>query len=112
LKPGSKFIVWLYGREGNRLYLFFLAPIRWFSKWLPHRALSALSWLISVPAILYVWLCRALPEAPLPLRDYVNSIFAKLPPDKRRLVIYDQLNPAYAKYYTQVWGLACWKLPQ
>jgi hypothetical protein len=24
-----------------------------------------------------------------------------MPPDKRRLVIYDQLNPAYAKYYTQ-----------
>jgi hypothetical protein len=29
LKPGGKFIVWLYGREGNRVYLFFIAPIRW-----------------------------------------------------------------------------------
>ena len=28
------------------------------------------------------------------------EIMGKLTPDKRRLNIYDQLNPAYAKYYT------------
>ncbi len=28
-------------------------------------------------------------------------MIARLTPDKRRLVIYDQLNPAYAKYYTR-----------
>ena len=31
----------------------------------------------------------------------MQAVYRRLPPDKRRLVIYDQLNPAYAKYYTR-----------
>ena len=38
---------------------------------------------------------------PLPLSDYMCRVMLPLTPDKRRLVIYDQLNPAYAKYYTR-----------
>lgn len=29
------------------------------------------------------------------------SILGRLPADKRRLLIYDQLNPHFAKYYTR-----------
>jgi hypothetical protein len=39
---------------------------------------------------------------PLPLRGYILSVFEKMSPEKRRLIIYDQLNPSYAKYYTQL----------
>ncbi len=101
LKPGGKFIVWLYGKEGNRLYLALLGPLRAMSKRLPHPVLAVLAWSLSVPAMLYAALCRAFPRAPLPLSDYFRTIFAKLPKDKRQLVIYDQLNPRYAKYYTR-----------
>jgi hypothetical protein len=38
---------------------------------------------------------------PLPLADYMRRVMQPLTPDKRRVVIYDQLNPAYAKYYTR-----------
>ena len=38
---------------------------------------------------------------PLPLRLYLQTVYSRLAPDKRRLVIYDQLNPAYAKYYRE-----------
>jgi hypothetical protein len=31
----------------------------------------------------------------------MREVIARLTPAKRRLVIYDQLNPAYAKYYTR-----------
>ena len=31
----------------------------------------------------------------------MRSVLARFPRDKRRLVIYDQLNPAYAKYYRE-----------
>jgi SAM-dependent methyltransferase len=101
LKPGGKFIVWLYGKEGNRLYLVLLGPLRAIAKLLPHPALAALAWSLSVPASLYAALCRAFPRAPMPLSDYFGTIFARLPKDKRQLVIYDQLNPQYAKYYTR-----------
>ena len=36
---------------------------------------------------------------PLPLQKYMTEVIGPMSPQKRRLVIYDQLNPAYAKYY-------------
>jgi hypothetical protein len=36
---------------------------------------------------------------PLPLARYMREVVARLDPSKRRLTVYDQLNPAYAKYY-------------
>ena len=44
----------------------------------------------------YIGLCRFVR---LPMRDYARNVLAKLPWAVRRLTIYDQLNPAYAKYY-------------
>ena len=38
---------------------------------------------------------------PLPLKDYLINVLWKLSPEKRRLVIYDQLNPTFVKYYTK-----------
>jgi len=43
-------------------------------------------------------LCRRLP---LPLRGYMVAVFEKMSPEKRRLIIYDELNPCYSKYYTK-----------
>jgi hypothetical protein len=37
---------------------------------------------------------------PLPLRGYINHVIGHFTPDRRVQVIYDQLKPAYAKYYT------------
>ena len=36
----------------------------------------------------------------LPLADYVRNVIGKFSRQKRYLVLYDQLDPAYAKYYT------------
>ncbi|MEE8515430.1 MAG: class I SAM-dependent methyltransferase, partial [Alphaproteobacteria bacterium] len=44
----------------------------------------------------YIFLCR---HITLPTGGYMTEVIGKFSPDKRRLVIYDQLNPAYAKYY-------------
>ena len=46
----------------------------------------------------YMTACRVLP---LPLAAYMRRVMLPLTPAKRRVVIYDQLNPAYAKYYTR-----------
>jgi SAM-dependent methyltransferase len=98
LRPGGKLVLWLYGREGNRFYLALVLPLRAVTKRLPHGALAALTRVLCVLTDAYVFSCRFLP---LPMRRYMLGVMAKLPPDKRRLNIYDQLNPAYAKYYSR-----------
>ncbi len=96
LRPGGRIAVWLYGREGNGLYLGLVLPLRWLTTRLPHAVLVGLSWLLTGCLGLYAAACRYLP---LPLRGYMRSVIARLTPDKRFLVVYDQLNPAHARYY-------------
>lgn len=96
LKPGGKLFVWLYGYEGNELYLRFVEPLRIITTRLPHPALRFVVALIDLVLIGYHKLCRFMQ---LPLKDYIENVVGRFSPEKRRLVIYDQLNPAYAKYY-------------
>ncbi|MET0167168.1 MAG: class I SAM-dependent methyltransferase [Vicinamibacterales bacterium] len=98
LRPGGRLFVWVYGKEGNALYLAFALPLRSITKRLPHFANAALSWLLDIPLKAYILACR---KFRLPLHEYMRSCLDKLSPDKRRLVIYDQLNPRWAKYYSQ-----------
>jgi len=99
LRPGGRFLVWLYGREGNSLYLAFIEPLRVVTKKLPHFLLAFLVEIMYWPLLGYIKICKIFP---LPLRGYMLSVFEKMSPEKRRLIIYDQLNPAYAKYYTRL----------
>lgn len=98
LRSGGHHIVWIYGKEGNGLYLTFIKPLRTLTKRVPHFLLSIIVWTIYFLTKGYIRLCH---RFPLHFRDYMLNIFEKLPPEKQRLVIYDQLNPAYAKYYTR-----------
>jgi len=98
LSPGARFAAWLYGREGNGLYLALTEPMRVVTTRLPHLALAGLSRVLDVPLAAYAFACEHLP---LPLAGYMRNTIRKVSPEARRLIIYDQLNPAYAKYYTR-----------
>lgn len=98
LRPGGFFVAWLYGKEGNMAYLAFVTPFRALTKRLPDALLRGMVRVLDVPLVVYIILCRLLP---LPLRDYMRSVIGRMAADKRRLIIFDQLNPAYAKYYTR-----------
>ena len=98
LRPGGHFLVWLYGKEGNGMYLALIRPLRVLTKHLPHYMLASLVEIMYWPSVLYIKFCERLP---LPLRGYMLSVLKKMSPEKRRLIIYDQLNPSYAKYYTR-----------
>lgn len=98
LRPGGYMLVWLYGREGNELYLKFANPIRALTKRIPHFFLGALCSILNVALDLYIFGCRFIP---LPMRSYMKNVLARFPRSVRRLTIYDQLNPAYAKYYSR-----------
>lgn len=99
LKPGGRIGIWLYGREGNEVYVNARKVVAFVTSALPHRALADFVWLLYWPTALYAAACRVLP---LPLRRYFTEVYARLTPEKRRLTLYDQLNPSYAKYY---WGV-------
>ena len=98
LRPGGRLFAWLYGREGNALYLALVLPLRTITKRLPDRVLDRVVRLLDLPLVAYIALCRSLP---LPMRDYMLNVVGRMAPDKRRLIIFDQLNPGYAKYYTR-----------
>jgi len=98
LKDGGRCWIWIYGREGNGAYLFFAEPLRWITRRMPHVLLSALSMLLTPFLSLYAWMCRWLP---LPMRDYMRRVIAPQTWYTRKVTIYDQLNPAEARYYTR-----------
>lgn len=98
LRPGGRCLVWLYGAEGNEGYLLLVQPLRWVTTRLPHALLRCVVEMAYWGLVGYRQLTRVLP---LPLRQYLNEVLWPMTPDKRRLVIYDQLNPAYARYYSR-----------
>lgn len=97
LRPGGRAVVWLYGREGNRIYLTLAGLLRAVTTRLPHRVLVGFCRVLDVPLSAYVAVCR---RARLPMWSYMRNHLGRLSPEARRLTIYDQLNPTWAKYYT------------
>jgi SAM-dependent methyltransferase len=98
LKPGGQVLLWLYGREGNELYLAIFQPLRAITRRLPHFLLVPVAHALNFVAGLYLSLARVLP---VPMRAYVVNIFGRFDRQTRYLAVYDQLNPTYAKYYTR-----------
>lgn len=98
LRPGGQMLVWLYGREGNEFYLRIIEPLRAVTKRVPHTVLTAICSVLNVALDAYMFACRFVA---LPMRSYVRNVLARMPRAVRKLIIYDQLNPAYAKYYTR-----------
>lgn len=97
LPPGSRFLFWVYGREGNSLYIAFAETLRLFTRVAPDWLLSALAHGLNAALGVYVFLCRYLP---LPLGRYMREVMSRFDRKKRYFLIFDQLNCGYAKYYT------------
>jgi len=98
LKDGGRFIVWVYGKENNGLYLALFRLIHKVSRRLNDEVLDRICAVLNYLLLPYIFLCRFLP---LPMRDYLLNVFARCGMQKRKYIIFDQLNPSYAKYYTK-----------
>lgn len=96
LNRGGKLFLWVYGEENNRLYLSLVRPVRNITSRMSHEILDKLAGLLVLPASIYAVFCCFLP---LPMAAYMRRYFSKLNYYSRKLVVYDQLNPKYAKYY-------------
>jgi SAM-dependent methyltransferase len=98
LRPGGRMLVWLYGREGNESYLRLAEPMRAVTRRLPDKVLVGLSHALTAPLSAYAFLCRF---APLPMRRYMREVIGRYPWRHKFLTVFDQLNPSYARYYTE-----------
>ncbi len=96
LVPGGRAVIWVYGREGNGLYLFFSKLLRLFTTRVPHRFLMLVAALLLYPLKAYIFLCKYLP---LPLRNYMLQVLGKCDSYTQKMNIYDQLNPRIAYYW-------------
>lgn len=77
LRPGGHFLVWLYGKEGNGLYLALVRPLRALTKRLPHFLLAFLVEIMYWPLVSYIKLCHWLL---LRLGGYMLSVLEKMSP--------------------------------
>ena len=98
LRPGGRMLIWLYGYEGNAAYLAAVTPLRWLTTRLPAAPTEWLARALNVAVAGYLAACKVVP---LPLRGYMTHVMGKFTSERRVQVIYDQLKPAYAKYYKQ-----------
>jgi SAM-dependent methyltransferase len=96
LKPGGKIALWLYAWEGNESYLRLALPLRRLTSRMPDAVLRVFTHALVPPLKSYTLLCRVFP---LPMRDYMLSVLGKYTYSTLWVTVFDQLNPAYAKYY-------------
>jgi SAM-dependent methyltransferase len=98
LKKNGKFIMWVYGKEGNELYLFIFNNLRKITSILPDFILRGLSFILTLLTYPYGYLCNFFN---LPLKKYFLGAFNEWSFIHRTYVIFDQLNPSYSKYFTK-----------
>ena len=98
LRPGGRFVIWVYSIEGMRLFVYPITALRAMTTRLPHVVLSGVCEVLTMGLDLYVWMCRWFS---LPLRSYVRGVLARTTRDVRKVTIYDQLNSTYVRYHRQ-----------
>jgi SAM-dependent methyltransferase len=97
LKPGGRLLIWVYGHEGSALYRAIFTPLRIATCRLPVKVNEAIAAILDPMLLAYGYLTRLFPS--LPLSDYLKNVLFRFEPDQRRLVILDQINPHWARYY-------------
>ena len=60
LKPKGKFVIWLYGKEGNELYLFIFNNLRKITRFMPDKLLNLFSIFLNLLLSVYIFFCKYL----------------------------------------------------
>ena len=96
IKKGGKFVIWVYGYEGNELYIIIFNNLRRITRIMPDPFLRMLCTFLNYCCSAYIFLCKYLN---LPMKSYMTKVFNKCSFEKRNYIIFDQLNPSYSKYF-------------
>lgn len=103
LEENGEFLIWVYAKEGNELYLFFANLMRLLTTKMHDNTLLKICKFLNFFLTIY---CIACSKLKLPMFTYMKNHIAKLSNDVRVLTIFDQLNPEHAKYYTKIETIA------
>ena len=96
IKKGGKFVIWVYGYEGNELYIIIFNNLRRITRIMPDPFLRMLCTFLNYCCSAYIFLCKYFN---LPMKSYMIKVFNKCSFEKRNYIIFDQLNPSYSKYF-------------
>ena len=96
LKKNGQFICWVYGYEGNEIYIFIFDNLRRLTILLPDFILRPICNFFNLILYPYIFFCKFLD---LPMKDYLLKVFSKCSYQKRNYIIFDQLNPSFSKYF-------------
>ena len=97
LKEKGIFVCSVYAKEKNTV-LIFLLKILGFTKKIDDKYVFMLSFFFNTMLVPYAYLCKVLPFE-LPMKKYLIERFMKNNFKNRTHIIFDQLNPEYAKFY-------------
>ena len=99
LVPGGRLVLWVYGREGVRLYLALATPLRAVTTRMPDAMLHRIAG-GCVPLLKgYRAACRRVPR--LPMASYFTHVLGRCDDAALRLNVFDQLNPTIARYLSR-----------
>lgn len=99
LKANGKVIIWVYGIEGNEIYYFLYRHLSKLTKIVPDKLLDVLSDLLQSIVVIYGKISKSVFKSKLPMSDYILNVFSPCSRMARKYIVFDQLNPDYAKYY-------------
>jgi len=91
LRPGGRLVVWLYGFEGNELWIRFFRLVHPVLRRLSPDFVHALAHLCSVPIFLGL-------KLPVPKTPYLEAV-SRFPFRHLHKIVFDQLLPEVAHYY-------------
>jgi len=102
LAEDGDLIVWVYGREGLAgIGVAMIRLLRIVTVRMPDRVVNELSKVLSHVVRTYGLLARRSTRMRLPLEGYLTNVFLRCSRAKQTEIIFDQLNPQCARYYTQ-----------
>lgn len=99
LSDSGMFILWVYGYENNEIYVKFQEKFRKVIRLIPDSILEIIALASTYLLDIYRSMSSAIFASKLPLTGYLEELFSKCGRQQKKYIVFDQLNPLYAKYY-------------
>lgn len=97
LAPGGRLFLWVYGEEKISPYLMAIRILRMATPFFPAALLDLVVRGLLPISNAYASLCQRMR---MPLAEYMRNYYSRLDSYSRKMVIFDQLHPRFAKYYS------------
>jgi len=100
LRPGGKFVIWVYGNQLRR-YVWLQKIARKLTARINDSILDCISGIVATVLTVYSQACVRLGARWAPMYSYLTSTFKKASVELRKILVFDQLNPGWSEYYSE-----------